>query len=248
MLALVLLIATTPPLVDVAPLDPRWRLDIRYATKDNFFGRRVYPAARCLLRPSVAQRMKRAQAWLDAHHPGLRLLFKDCYRPHSVQFVLWNAVKGTPKSRYVANPHGRTGSIHSYGAAVDLTLADADGRELDMGTAYDHLGPRSQPRFEARYLASGQLTPAQIRNRRRLRRAMRHAGMRGIRNEWWHFNEGTSRTVRRRYRRLDIPFSAVAPRGATNKDQPPGATNKNEPPGARTTAGPASQPYRPRKD
>lgn len=196
-------------LVDITSVDSRFLLDIRYATKDNFFHRKVYAQARCLVRPSVAAKMKAAQGWLDAHHPGLRLMFKDCYRPHSVQHVLWNAVKGTEQARYVANPNTKTGSIHSYGAAVDLTLADRNGRELDMGTAYDHLGRLAQPRYEAEYLKKGGLTRAQVRRRQILRHAMRHAKMRGIRNEWWHFNEGTNRQVRRRYQRLDIPFERV---------------------------------------
>ena len=215
MIALALMFATaTPPLVDVTLINKRWLLDIKYATTDNFFGQKVYPQARCLVRPRVARKMKRAQVWLNKHHPGLRLLFKDCYRPHSVQFVLWNAVKGTDKARYVANPNRRTGSIHSYGAAVDLTLADAKGQELDMGTPYDHLGKTAQPRYEKRYLKAGRLTRRQIANRRILRRAMKAAGMRGIRNEWWHFNDGTSRQVRRRYKRLDVPFDvAAAPAG-----------------------------------
>ncbi len=200
---------TDPPLVDVLRLNGRFLADIRYATSDNFVGRQVYPAARCLLRPSVAAKMKKAQRWLDRHHRGLRLMFKDCYRPHSAQFELWKAVKGTPKSSYVANPNTRLGSIHSYGAAVDVTLANAKGQELDLGTPYDHLGRLSQPRYEKSYLAQGKLSRAQVRRRRILRAAMRHAGMRGIRNEWWHFNEGTGRDVRRRYRRLDIPFDAI---------------------------------------
>ena len=201
--------AQSAQLVDVTRLDERFLLDIKYATTDNFFGQKVYPHARCLLRPSVARKMKKAQAWLDKRRGGLRLLFKDCYRPHSVQFVLWKAVVGTPQQRYVANPNTKTGSIHSYGAAVDLTLAGPDGTELDMGTPYDHLGKLAQPRYETRYLKTGKLTRRQVRNRKILRRAMRHAGMRGIRNEWWHYNEGTSREVRKRYQRLDIAFDAV---------------------------------------
>ena len=222
-LVLIGLIASGPPtLVDIRTVDDRFLLDIRYATNDNFFGQTVYPEARCLVRPTVADRMKRAQAWLDRRHPGLRLLFKDCYRPHSVQFVLWNAVKGTSKARYVANPNTKTGSIHSYGAAVDLTLANRNGRELDMGTPYDHLGRRAEPRHEAALLKAGKLTAKQVRNRKILRRAMKHAGMRGLRNEWWHFNEGTNRQVRKRYDRLDIPFDAVPSppvidRGATDR-------------------------------
>lgn len=199
-----------PDLVDVAGLDARFRLDIRYATTDNFFGQKVYPEARCLLLRPVAKKVVKAQAWLDAHHPGLVLLFKDCYRPNPIQHVLWDAVKGTPKARYVANPNTKTGSIHSYGAAVDLTLADPKGAELDMGTEYDHLGRLAEPRHEAEYLEAGKLTKAQVRSRRILRDAMlKGGGFTMIRNEWWHFNAAPSRVIRKKYRRLDVPFSAV---------------------------------------
>jgi D-alanyl-D-alanine dipeptidase len=207
-------------LVDLDGLHPLFLFDVRYATADNFFGKKVYAEARCLLRRPIAERMVAAQDWLTRHHPGLRLLFKDCYRPHSVQFVLWEAVKGTPRSAYVANPHSRTGSIHSYGAAVDLTLADADGHELDMGTPYDHLGPLAEPRRESEFLARGELTRAHLSRRLILRRAMREgARMKGIPNEWWHFEAGTKAEVRARYARLDVPFEAV-PRGPGSRAAP----------------------------
>lgn len=197
------------PLVDMAAVLPRAQLDIRYATKDNFFHKVAYPEARCLLRPSLAQKLKRAQRWLDAHHPGLVFRFKDCYRPKAAQRLLWDAVKGTKKARYVANPDTKTGSIHSYGAAVDLTLAHEGGDELDMGTPFDFLGRAAEPRHEARLLAAGRLTKAQVNNRKLLRRALLKAGLRMIRNEWWHFNEYPAREVRRRYKALDIPFDRV---------------------------------------
>lgn len=201
-----------PPanLVDVAELDPRFRLDIRYATTDNFFGKKVYPEARCLLLREVAGQVVRAQAWLDENHAGYTLLFKDCYRPDSVQNVLWESVRGTSKARYVANPGTKTGSIHSYGAAVDLTLAGPDGEEVDMGTPYDHLGRLAEPRLEKSFLKQGKLTSAQVRHRRILRRAMmKGGGFSMIRNEWWHFNAAPARTIRKKYPRLDVPFSAV---------------------------------------
>jgi zinc D-Ala-D-Ala dipeptidase len=199
-----------PDLVDAAALDQRFLIDIKYATTDNFTGKKIYPEARCLMRKSVGEKMVAAQRWLDQHHAGLRLMFKDCYRPHSVQLVMWEAVKGTPKARYVANPHTALGSIHSYGAAVDLTLAGADGRELDMGTPYDHLGELAEPRHEEKFLAEGKLTKAQVRDRRILRRAMRESGMRGLLHEWWHFNEYPPDQIRNKYQRLDVPFSAFA--------------------------------------
>lgn len=203
-------LAAPPTLVDVARLDERFRLDIKYATEDNFFGKKVYAHARCLLRPEVAQSVVKAQQWLDANHAGYVLLFKDCYRPNHVQHVLWDAVKGTSKAAYVANPHTKTGSIHSYGAAVDLTLVNAKGEEVDMGTPYDHLGKLAEPRHEARFLREGKLTKTQVANRRILRDAMtKGGGFVIIRNEWWHFNAAPSKQIRAKYERLDIPFDAV---------------------------------------
>jgi len=196
------------PLVAVEALHTSFRFDIRYATKDNFAGVAAYPIARCVLRRSVAERMVRAQRWLDEKHPGLRLVFKDCYRPDRVQRILWNAVKGTPKQRYVANPDTGTGSIHSYGAAVDLTLADAEGKELDMGTPYDHLGELAEPRHEERFLRERKLSSAEVERRRILRRALVEiAGMKPIPNEWWHFNAPDA--LRKKYSRLDVPLEAV---------------------------------------
>ena len=209
-LLLTLSVTTPVELVDVATLDSRFVFDIRYATADNFVGKAVYTEARCLVRPEVGKMLLTAQKVLDAQPGGRRLMFKDCYRPHTAQHALWDAVKGTPKARYVANPHTRTGSIHSYGAAVDLTLAEADGTEVDMGTAYDHLGKLAEPRHEKRYLAAGKLTKKQVKNRRQLRKAMRKAGFLIIRNEWWHFNAAPAKKVRKSYPRLDVPFSSVS--------------------------------------
>ena len=192
------------PLVDVAPLHPKLLLDIKYATTDNFFGKAAYPVAACVLRKRIAERMVAAQKWLDEKHAGLRLMFKDCYRPDRVQWIMWEAVKDTPKRGYVADPTKGKGSIHAYGAAVDVTLADAEGHELDMGSAYDHLGKLSEPRHEARFLSEKKLTRAQVENRHILRDAMVHAGMKPIPNEWWHFNGPT-----RGYRRLDVPLEAI---------------------------------------
>ncbi len=203
-------LAAPPTLVDVSKLDERFRLDIKYATEDNFFGKKVYEHARCLLRPEVSAMVVKAQKYLDAHHAGYALLFKDCYRPNHVQHVLWDAVKGTSKAAYVANPNTKTGSIHSYGAAVDLTLVDASGKEVDMGTPYDHLGKLAEPRHEARFVREGKLTKAQVANRKILRDAMtKGGGFVIIRNEWWHFNAAPSKVIRKKYTRLDVPFDSI---------------------------------------
>jgi D-alanyl-D-alanine dipeptidase len=196
-------------LVDVATLDPRFRFDIKYATDDNFTGKAIYAEARCLIRREVAPKLVAAQRALDRAHAGLHLLFKDCYRPDHVQRVLWDMVKGTGHEGYVADPNAPEGSVHNYGAAVDVTLADDAGSELDMGTPFDHLGNLAQPRFEEKYLAEGKLTKAQLKNRRILRAAMREAGLHTIPNEWWHFELHRKERLAKIWPRLDVPFSAV---------------------------------------
>jgi D-alanyl-D-alanine dipeptidase len=194
--------------VDMAVLEPRLRLDIKYATPDNFTGKILYPVARCLLRKEVASMVVAAQRWLDEKRPGYVLMLKDCYRPVSVQKIMWEVVKDTPMRGYVANPYGKTGSVHNYGCAVDLTLADAAGAEVDMGTPYDHLGILAQPRHEERFVAEGKLTAAQVEMRHVLRDAMVAGGFHTIPNEWWHFDALQGQTLRGRYGKLDIPLDA----------------------------------------
>jgi zinc D-Ala-D-Ala dipeptidase len=197
-----------PELADVTKLDARFVLDIRYATTENFTGKKLYPVGRCLLRPEVGDMVLAAQHYLDARHPGFVLMFKDCYRPASIQFVLWQAVVGTPMQGYVADPNGKTGSVHTYGAAVDLTLAK-DGKEVDMGTPYDHLGPLAEPRHEQRFVSEGKLSRVQVNDRKKLRDAMVHAGFHVIDHEWWHFDALQGAALRKRYDKLDVGLEAV---------------------------------------
>lgn len=203
-------LAVQPALVDVATLDPRFVLDIKYATSDNFTGKQLYPVARCLLRAEPAQRVVAAQKYLDEHHPGYVLMLKDCYRPRHIQRVMWEVVAGTPQQSYVANPNSKTGSVHNYGCAVDVTLIDKEGREVDMGTAYDAFEEKAQPRHEDRLLAAGDLTAAQVAARRILRAAMLEGGgFKMIRNEWWHFDAIQGAALRQKYEILDLPLEEV---------------------------------------
>jgi D-alanyl-D-alanine dipeptidase len=215
---LALLLATLLPaapaqaadeLVDVLREEPRFVLDLAYARADNFTGRKLYPVARCLLRRSVAAQLLLAQRWLDRQAPGTVLVLKDCYRPRSVQVAMFAAVKGTPRQSYVADPVRQGGSAHSFGAAVDVTLW-ADGHELDLGTPHDHLGKLAEPRHEARFLALGKLTAAQLERRHLLRNAMLEGGgFRLIRSEWWHFDAAQASELRRRWSQLDVPLDSV---------------------------------------
>lgn len=173
--------ATTPPagLADVAVAIPDAVLDLRYATAANLTGAPLYPVARCWLRVEAVDRLAEAAAALRAD--GYRLVLWDCYRPASVQRLLWERV---PDPRFVARPvfddQGRplSGSVHSRGGAVDVSLADRDGQPVPMPTDHDD--------FSAAASGAAATGPARV-NLRALRAAMRGAGYRGIGSEWWHF-------------------------------------------------------------
>ncbi|MEZ4943098.1 MAG: D-alanyl-D-alanine dipeptidase [Saprospiraceae bacterium] len=178
--------STTPTqqgFVDLQELDPSIRLEIRYATTDNFTESKIYDCPRCFLRPEAAQAVVKAHRMLQRQGLGLKMF--DCYRPQPYQQRLWDKV---PDADYVTPPE--KGSMHSRGAAVDLTIVDAQGRELDMGTAYDFFGPQAHTTYY-------QLPAQVLKNRQLLRRVMEDVGLRGIRTEWWHFS----------YQRKSFPLS-----------------------------------------
>ena len=175
---------------------PGVAVDLRYATPDNFVGRNVYGGLDCAyLRREAAEALGRAVDWLARHQRGVQLVVLDALRPQRVQEALWSELEGTPLTKYLAHPARR--SIHSFGMAVDVTLLDAQGRELDMGTGFDEMTPASHPEFEAEQLAQGGLTAAQLTHRGWLRAAMRFAGFQTIPTEWWHFDFGDRELVRR---------------------------------------------------
>ena len=159
---------------ELVTLDPSIRLDIRYATANNFTKSKIYDCPRCFLRPEAAKAIVRAQTVLKKK--GLSLKMFDCYRPSLYQQRLWDKV---PNPNYVTPPN--KGSMHSRGAAVDLTLVDAAGKELDMGTPYDFFGREAHTDYT-------KLPAKVLDNRRILRQAMEAVGFEGIRTEWWHFS------------------------------------------------------------
>ncbi len=161
-------------LVDLSLLDSTIVLDIRYATENNFTGQVLYPCPVCMVRLGLARRLVRVNGWLSRR--GYRLKVFDCYRPRSVQYIMWEK---TPDARFVANPD--KASVHNRGAAVDVTVVDLAGRELDMGSGFDEFSERSQLDWPG-------LTPAQRENRWILREAMESEGFRPVKSEWWHFN------------------------------------------------------------
>jgi D-alanyl-D-alanine dipeptidase len=178
-------------------------VDLRYASPDNFVGRDMYGRLDCAwLHHLAATGLERAVALLEREAPGHRLLVLDALRPHRVQIQLWDHLEGTDLRQYVADP--ARGSIHSFGMAVDATLVDAQGRELDMGSGFDEMTELSHPRLEERFLASGELTAAQHGNRKLLRRALIDGGgFHGIANEWWHFEMLDRQHVRQHFMRVE---------------------------------------------
>lgn len=176
------------PLVEVTAVNPGIRVDLRYARADNAFHRQLYPAAVALLQPRVAQRLARVERRLSAMGLGLKVW--DAYRPRSAQWTMWNL---RPDPRYLSRPW--KGSNHSRGAAVDVTLVDAAGRELPMPTPHDEFSPRAH-----RGAVAG-VSPQARRNASLLDQAMRAEGFIPNRNEWWHFDAPEAH----RYPLLDVP-------------------------------------------
>ena len=177
-------------------------VDLRYASANNFDGRVLYRDIDCAwLRTEACVGLEAAVAWLEREHPALRLVVLDALRPQRVQEAIWRDVAGTDAALYFADP--ARGSIHSYGMAVDVTLLDAEGRELDMGSGFDEMALMSHPALESEQLAAGAITPAHVAAREVLRGAMAAGGFQGIPTEWWHFNFGDPERIRRELPRVE---------------------------------------------
>jgi zinc D-Ala-D-Ala dipeptidase len=177
-------------LVNIAEVDPTILVDLKYSTTDNFVGKDVYDClSACYLQKKAAEMLVNASNFLKNENDSLRLLVYDGGRPKAIQQILWDALpQFSPQKRktFVADP--AIGSIHNYGSAVDLTIADLNGNPLDMGTKYDFFGELAYPKFENRFLQEGKLSKTQIDNRQLLRKVMKKAGFTSIEYEWWHFN------------------------------------------------------------
>jgi len=192
-------------LVDLATVDPTITVRLAYATTDNFAHKDMYGGGvnQAWMRPEIAQMIARAQAQLRKARPGYSLLVLDAARPFSVQRYMFSLVEGTPQQKYVANPN-RGGGKHNYGVAVDITVIDADGRQLDMGSPFDHFGAASHTGHESDLVARGVITRTQAANRKLLTDIMKGVGFSQDPNEWWHFDRYTMAELRQKYKRLDF--------------------------------------------
>lgn len=150
-------------------------LDIRYATVSNFTKAQIYECARCFLRPELALIINKIHDDIQKRY-GYGLKLYDCYRPRSAQQKLWDIV---PSAMYVTPP--KKGSMHNRGLAVDLTIVDENGIELDMGTDYDFFGKEAHRTYV-------HPDPEVRKNRNLLKLLMEAHGLTGIRTEWWHYS------------------------------------------------------------
>jgi D-alanyl-D-alanine dipeptidase len=164
-------------LIELTTLDSTIKLDIRYATGNNFVGRPVYPQARAFLQKPAAK------ALLKVHHKlakqGLGLVIFDGYRPWTITKLFWDVVP-EDKRKFVANPE--KGSKHNRGCAVDLSIYDLKTGELiPMPSGYDEFTDRASPDYRGG-------TAEETKNRELLRKLMQDAGFTVNPNEWWHFD------------------------------------------------------------
>jgi D-alanyl-D-alanine dipeptidase/kynurenine formamidase len=185
----------TPDLVELTSVDQTLKLDVRYATPNNFTGQPVYTEGRVFLQRPAAEALARVQQAL--HDKGYGLVLFDGYRPWRVTKLFWDITPADKKS-FVADP--AKGSKHNRGCAVDLSLVDLKtGHEVEMPGGYDEMSERSYPTYEGG-------TNAQREARDLLRAAMEHEGFFVYSHEWWHFDFKDWRA----YPILDVPFSAIA--------------------------------------
>jgi zinc D-Ala-D-Ala dipeptidase len=185
-----------PDLVELVKLDPTIKLDIHYASSNNFMGTPFYTQARAFLQRPAAEGLARANAKL--HQQSYGLLIFDGYRPWYVTRMFWD---GTPVEDhlYVANP--AEGSKHNRGCAVDLTVYDLrTGQPLDMPSGYDEMSKRAHSDY-----AGG--TPQENANRALLRNAMEAQGFGVNPEEWWHFDYKDWQ----QYPIMNVPFEELQP-------------------------------------
>lgn len=161
-------------LVDLRTYLPDAIFDIKYATKDNFMSKQMYKRAAAYTRLPVAKALAKINGKIK--EKGYKLKIFDAYRPYSVTIDFYLQTKDT---NFVASPW--SGSRHNRGCAVDLTICDSLGNELEMPTAFDDFTEKAHPNFQ-------NANPIAIQNRDYLISTMENYGFKVYPSEWWHFD------------------------------------------------------------
>lgn len=203
-------------LVDIRSLDSEILVELKYATEDNFVGENMYGTLRtAYLLPHFARKVLKAQQLLQERLPNHTLLVYDAARPISVQRRMRKVVEGTEFEAYVAD--GTRGGRHNYGVAIDLTIADSEGKPLDMGSTFDFFGEAAwvgqsntttlegYKAFVEGLVKRGVISRKAADNRIMLLEIMYQAGLRPYVKEWWHYQEPIAMPrTRELYRLLDF--------------------------------------------
>ena len=214
-------------LVDVTTLDSTIKVDIRYSTINNVMHRDLYgDFDKAYLQKDVAEKLVKAQKILKDTFPQYSLIIYDAARPLIVQQWMWDSVDVPDNVRYKYLSDPQYGSLHNFGAAVDLSIYDdSAGKPLDMGTPFDCFCRLAYPYFEKRFLRNKKLSLQAYRNRLLLRNIMKKAGFSGITTEWWHFNSCSRKTAKKKYPVIK-DFSGLETATAS-KEQPEIDTEKH---------------------
>jgi D-alanyl-D-alanine dipeptidase len=185
-------------LVNIQEMDSSIAVNLKYSTTDNFLHKNLYGELKnCYLQKDIAEKLAAAQANLKKKYPFYSLIIYDGVRPLSIQQMMWDELD-TPDRKYVSDPEVK--SLHNYGCAVDVSIINENGWEMDMGTPYDYFGELGHPIAEQRMIAEGKLAWRQFENRKLLREVMTEAGFTTITTEWWHFNGASLNTAGEKYK------------------------------------------------
>jgi D-alanyl-D-alanine dipeptidase len=191
-------------MVSIRQIDSSIALDLKYATKDNFLHKNLYGNLKNgYLQKEIAVKLAAAQKKLKEKYPFYSLVLFDAARPLSIQQTMWNELQVPEKNKikYVSNPE--VGSLHNFGCAVDVSIINEEGWEMDMGTPYDYFGELGHPAAEPRMIQEGKLSWRQFENRKLLREVMTEAGFTIITTEWWHFNGTSLNSAEKKYKMVE---------------------------------------------
>ncbi|WP_068469027.1 M15 family metallopeptidase [Candidatus Protochlamydia phocaeensis] len=164
-----------PSLVDIRQVNSKIKLDIVYATPNNFTNQSLYPFPFCVVHFHTASALNRVQLSLEKQGLGLKIF--DGYRPLCVQQKMWDIVQD---ERFVSNP-SKNRARHARGTAVDVTLVDSQGNELEMPTGFDDF-------TEQAHSHSKSISAGACQNRSLLQAAMKKEEFEPFAFEWWHFD------------------------------------------------------------
>lgn len=193
-------------LVDVLSIQPDIKVDIKYATSNNFTGKILYMEdVGVYTEPTLAQAIAQAQNTLKAINNNLSLVVFDAARPISVQKEMFELVRGTVNERFIANPYGEfAGGFHNYGMAIDVAIVDSNGKMLDFGTGYDSFEDIAHSGGEAELVKKGLLSIEAYKNRQLLYYVMGKHGMLPYAYEWWHFQLQYEESAKSNFRLLNF--------------------------------------------